>query len=58
MSILAYLDPGTGSLIIQAIIAFFCGVAFTVKLYWRRFKAFFSGKSADKPEENQTPDGE
>ncbi|RIK99780.1 MAG: hypothetical protein DCC71_19815 [Proteobacteria bacterium] len=38
----AYLDPGTGSLIIQTIIAAFVGTAFTAKLYWRRIKAYLS----------------
>ena len=38
----AYLDPGTGSLILQAIIAVFIGMAVTGRLWYRRFKAFIS----------------
>ena len=38
----AYLDPGTGSYILQLIIAGLFGVAFAVKIYWRNVKAFFS----------------
>ena len=45
----AYLDPGTGSLIIQAIIAAFLGTAFTVKLYWKRIKTYLSRGKATPP---------
>jgi hypothetical protein len=34
----AYLDPGTGSLILQAILAFIAGAAATVSLWWMNFK--------------------
>ena len=34
----AYLDPGTGSMLIQVIIAGAVGAAFTLKLYWKRIK--------------------
>ena len=40
----AYLDPGTGSIILQGVIAAIAGAALTVKLYWRRIKSFFSSK--------------
>lgn len=39
----AYLDPGTGSLIIQGLLAALFGAAFTIKLYWGRLKAWFAG---------------
>jgi hypothetical protein len=38
----AYLDPGTGSMLIQVIIAGALGAAFTLKLYWKRLKGFLS----------------
>jgi len=38
----AYLDPGTGSLIFQAIIALFAGIATAIAIYWRKFKDFIS----------------
>ncbi len=37
----AYLDPGTGSYIIQIILAALVGVAFTIKIYWTKVKTFF-----------------
>ena len=38
----AYLDPGSGSIILQAIIAFFAGAAAFVSLYWRKAKSYIS----------------
>jgi hypothetical protein len=35
---LAYLDPGAGSLVLQAIIGFVLGALVTVKLFWRRLR--------------------
>ena len=35
----AYLDPGTGSMIIKMAIAGILGALFTIKLYWYKFKA-------------------
>lgn len=42
----AYVDPGTGSYIIQLIIAGLVGAAFAVKVYWGKIKALFSNRSA------------
>lgn len=48
----AYLDPGTGSIIFQVIIAVLCGGLFVIKLFWRRIKTFFKGlfSRSDKAE--------
>ena len=35
-----YLDPGAGSVLVQAVIAVFVGVAAVVKLYWGRLSNF------------------
>ena len=37
--LLAYLDPGTGSIVIQAIVAGVVGVLAVGRLYWSRLKA-------------------
>jgi hypothetical protein len=42
----AYLDPSTGSLIIQAIVGAFLAGAVAIKLYWRRLRDFLSGQRA------------
>jgi len=41
----AYLDPGTGSLIVQGAIAAVAGVLVAGKLYWTRIKAWFQRSS-------------
>lgn len=43
--IYAYLDAGTGSYVIQIIIAAVIGGAFGVKLFWRRIYSFFKNLS-------------
>jgi len=39
----AYLDPGTGSAIIQGVIAAIAALGVTLKLYWHRIIRFFAG---------------
>jgi len=36
----AYLDPGTGSIILSAIMAFIAGAAVTFSLWWMNLKIF------------------
>ena len=38
----AYIDPGTGSLVIQIIIGALVGVGITLKIYWYKFKDKFT----------------
>ncbi len=38
--LLAYLDPGSGSLLLQGLAAGVAGAAVTAKVYWRRAKRF------------------
>jgi hypothetical protein len=40
----AYLDPGTGSILVQSLLAGIAGAVAVVSLYWQRLKAFFSNK--------------
>ena len=58
---LAYLDAGSGSLIVQAVVAGAAGMAVAVKLYWRRLTGLFTpaGRGAEsepKQAEAQTAD--
>jgi hypothetical protein len=39
---LAYIDLGTGSYVFQLLLASVLGVAFAVRAYWERLRAFFS----------------
>jgi hypothetical protein len=45
----AYLDPGTGSIILQATIAAVASSLFAIKMYWFKLKSMFGMKrvSAD-----------
>ncbi len=43
----AYLDAGTGSMILQAVIATVAGALVVLRLYWGRLKARFRGGSAE-----------
>lgn len=38
----AYLDPGTGSYVLQIVIAGIVSALFTIKMFWRRIVDFFS----------------
>ena len=40
----AYLDPGTGSILVQSLLAGIAGAAAVVSLYWQRIKAFFTNR--------------
>ena len=40
-----YLDPGAGSIIVQALLAIAIGAGATVVLYWRRFTGFLGRRS-------------
>jgi hypothetical protein len=52
-----YIGAGTGSLIIQVVLATTLGGLVALKLYWKRIKAFFSRKSGE-PEPEPESDGE
>ncbi len=50
----AYLDPGSGSFILQLLIASLVGAAFILKTYWRRINGFLRSlfnKGQDEEEE-------
>lgn len=48
MTHLAYLDAGSGSLIVQAVVGGAAGAAVAAKLYWRRLIARFRRQSTDQ----------
>jgi hypothetical protein len=45
----AYLDPGTGSYVIQVVIAVVAGALLTAKMFWTRIKLFFKNLFSKKP---------
>jgi len=44
----AYLDPGTGSYILQMLLAGILGALFALKMFWKRIIAFFKGLVSKK----------
>jgi hypothetical protein len=46
----AYLDLGTGSMIIQSLIAAIAGGLFLVKVYWQKIMNLFSRKKSTQPD--------
>ena len=53
----AYLDPGTGSIILQGIIAGIAVAWFTIKTYWYKLAALF-GKNAPESLLEDEPDND
>ena len=51
---LLYIDPGSGSYILQLIIAAVLGVSFFFKNFWLTIKSYFTGKKPKKEEEKDT----
>lgn len=47
----AYLDPGTGSMILSALIGLAAAVALAVKMFWYRLVGWFRGKGAPAADE-------
>jgi len=44
----AYLDPGSGSLFLQVLLAGFAGAGVLLKLYWHKLTSIFTGSSKQK----------
>jgi len=42
---MAYLDPGTGSFVIQMVLAGLLGVAVVVRVYWKKITKVFNKKN-------------
>lgn len=47
-----YLDPGSGSFLLQILLAVLLGSGYAVKVYWKKIKSFFKKSS---PSEEETP---
>ncbi|MBN1429927.1 MAG: hypothetical protein JXB07_16275 [Anaerolineae bacterium] len=51
--VLGYLDPGSGSFIIQILIASLLGSALMIKAFWHRIVGVFRRDNPLTPEESQ-----
>jgi hypothetical protein len=56
----AYLDPGSGSILLQLLVAAALGAAFAIKVYWKKIKAALGKKNVESeqtlPENDNTGD--
>jgi hypothetical protein len=53
MHLFLYIDPGSGSYLVQMIIAAILGALFYFKNMWRKIRSFFSKtKEEDLPKDN------
>ena len=52
----AYLDPGTGSMVLQLLLGGIAGAAVILKLYWRRFVGLFRGHAREESEHSSSED--
>lgn len=52
----AYLDPGTGSVIFQAVAAAIAGTALALRIYWRKIKSLFSSSQIRSEAPEAVPD--
>ena len=51
-----YLDPGSGSILIQMLIAALLGAGIFVRAQWSRIKKWFGVKPKDEETEDEKPD--
>lgn len=53
----AYMDPGSGSFIIQMLIGAMLGAAVAIKVFWRRIVGFFSRKRRTEDQDSDRATG-
>ena len=52
----AYLDPGTGAMVIQAIVAAFAGTVFYLRKNWGKVKSFFNKNNKNENDDSSDSD--
>jgi hypothetical protein len=51
----AYVDPGTGSYVLQMIVAGIAAAGFTLRLFWGRLKLLFKKSASKASGESESP---
>jgi len=54
--VLAYLDPGTGSMILQVVLASLLAVAVAFRIFWRKIKSIFRKETTVEDSEAENDD--
>lgn len=52
----AYLDPGSGSYVVQILIASLAGLGFFIKTYWNQIRSIFSRKNKGSKKKSDEQD--
>ena len=55
-SVLAYLDPGTGSFLVQLLIGGLVGALVFLKAYWTKIRSFFGRRNQNQTVASQEPE--
>jgi hypothetical protein len=50
----AYLDPGTGSMLLQVILGGVAAVGVAIKLYWHKLRVAFGMGKKERPEDDSS----
>lgn len=50
MWMIVYIDPGTGSYVLQVVAAALFGAMFALKMFWHRIVGFFRRDRSSKPD--------
>lgn len=50
---MAYIDPGSGSAIMSAIIGLFVAMGLAIKTYWYKLKSFFGRSKTNRDMDNR-----
>ncbi len=53
-----YLDPGSGSFLIQLLLAAGLGIGVAVRMYWSKIKGIFTGKKSGPASPSEEEDDE
>ncbi len=53
-----YLDPGTGSVLLQVLLAALLGIGVSIRLFWRKIKGIFGSEQPGSVEMNEDQDDE
>jgi hypothetical protein len=53
-----YMDPGTGSLLLQLILAALLGIGVTVRIFWKKIRGLFGAKNPETMDISEDDDEE
>jgi hypothetical protein len=53
-----YMDPGTGSLLLQLILAALLGIGVTVRIFWKKIRSLFGMKNPETMDITEDDDEE